>query len=175
MQTCYFGYSEHAWIHTLKIIVSIVENLDVYLNAKNKLRDSLLSWDITFQRILQFDWPTAFWVITWELEFCQIWGWWWNINNNISFHFRLFPGKTNDKVFPKKSKKTYFRAILGPFFPNLSKNEFSAKRALSVFKYSSYLPSCKKSEKTNELFLRKTQTDGRMDRRPDRQTNKGDF
>ena len=48
MQTCYFGYSEHAWIHTLKIIVSIVENLDAYLNAKNKLRDSLLSRDITF-------------------------------------------------------------------------------------------------------------------------------
>ena len=59
---------------------------------------------------------------------------------------------------------------MGPFFPNLSKNEFSGKRARSVFKYSNYLPSCKKSEKTNELFLRKTQTDGRMDRRPHRQT-----
>ena len=26
-------------------------------------------------------------------QFCQIWNWWWNINN-ISFHFRLFPRKT---------------------------------------------------------------------------------
>ena len=34
-----------------------------------------------------------------ELEFCQIWDWWWNINNNIGFYFRLFPRKTNDKTF----------------------------------------------------------------------------
>ena len=58
-----------------------------------------------------------------ELEFCQIWDWWWNINNNISFHFRLYTRKTNDKNFFKNPKRTYFGVILGPFYPNLGKKE----------------------------------------------------
>ena len=57
--------------------------------------------------------------------------------------------------FFKKSKKPYFGAILGPFCPNFGKNEFSWKRALSIFKYFNYLPLCKNSEKTKEPFLRK--------------------
>ena len=36
-----------------------------------------------------------------------------------------------------------------------AKKNFSGKKSLSVFKYSNYQPSCQKSEKTNELFLRK--------------------
>ena len=35
-----------------------------------------------------------------------------NINNNISFLFRLFPRKTNDKIFQKIQKNP----ILGPFW-----------------------------------------------------------
>ena len=49
--------------------------------------------------------------------------------------------------FFKKSKKPYFGVISGNFCPYLGKNEFSwKKRALTVFKYSNYLPWCKKSE-----------------------------
>ena len=44
------------------------------------------------------------------------------------------------------------------------------KRAVSVFKYFNYLPSCQKSEKANEPFLRKM-PNGRTDRRIDN----GDF
>ena len=61
------------------------------------------------------------------------------------------------KSFFKKSKKPYLEAILDPFCTNMGKNEFSWKKGLSVFKYSNYLPSYKKSEKTNEPFLRKMQ------------------
>ena len=57
--------------------------------------------------------------------------------------------------FFKKSKKTYFWAILGPFSTNLRKNEFSWEKGLSVFKCSNYLHCAKKSEKTNDTFLRK--------------------
>ena len=42
--------------------------------------------------------------------------------------------------------KIYFGANLDPFCSNLVKNEFSWKRG---FKYSNYLPSYEKSEKTN--------------------------
>ena len=122
---------------------------------------------------MQFDWLTAFWPITREPQFFQIWDWWWNINNNISFQFRLFQRKTNDKTFQKIQKKTILGAILEPFCQNLGKNEFSwEKRAQSIFRYCNYHPSCEKSEKTNEPFLRKMpnwKTDRQMDRWMDRQ------
>ena len=41
MQT-YFGYFGHTWLHSAKMMV-----FNVYLHAKNKLHNSLLSWDIT--------------------------------------------------------------------------------------------------------------------------------
>ena len=47
-------------LDSLGMLSLLVENIDVYLHAKNTLQDSFLSWDITFQRILPFDWPAAF-------------------------------------------------------------------------------------------------------------------
>ena len=35
--------------------------------------------------------------------------------------------------FFKKSKQPYFRAILGPFYPNLRKNESSLKKEFCQF------------------------------------------
>ena len=49
----------------------------------------------------------------------------------------------------KKIKKNYFGAILGPF------SKFFFKKGLSVFKYSNYLLSCKKLEKTDAPLMRK--------------------
>ena len=90
----FFCYAHLNWSDPL------AENLNVYLHPKNQLHNSLLSWDIKFLQIffLQFDWPMALWAIIQEPEFYQIWDWWWNANNNISFHFTLFPGKTDDKI-----------------------------------------------------------------------------
>ena len=60
---------------------------------------------------------------------------------------------------------------MSPFCQNLGKNEFFWKKGLwSVFKYSNYLPPCKKSGKTNDPFLRK------MPNWPtNRRTDNGDF
>ena len=48
---------------------------------------------------------------------------------------------------------------MGPFwvfFPNFGQKWiFLEKKALSVFKYSNYLPSCRKSETTDDPFQRK--------------------
>ena len=102
---------------------------------------------------MQFDWPTAFWPITWDPKLCQIC--WWNINNNISFHYRLFPRKTNITKFFKKSQNP----ILGPFWallPKLGpKMNFPRKNGSASFSISIYLPLRQKSEKPNEPFLRK--------------------
>ena len=80
----------------------------------------------------------------------------WNINNNISFHFRLFPRKTIITKFFKKSIKPYFWGHSGPSLPKFGQKWiFLEKRALPVFQYSNYLPLCQKSVKPSEPFLRK--------------------
>ena len=62
---------------------------------------------------------------------------------------------------------------MGPFWALfaqiLGKMNSPGKKALSAVKYSNNLQSCKKSEKTNEPFLRKIQA-SRTDRQMDRQT-----
>ena len=65
---------------------------------------------------------------------------------------------SQEKLMPeffKKSKKTHFGVIWGLFAQIWAKMNFLGKRALSVSKYSTYLPSFQKSEKTKEPFLRK--------------------
>ena len=54
------GYKHQKWSNQL------VEDFDVYLQAKNTLHHSFLSLDIISQRTLQFDWLTAFWPIMQE-------------------------------------------------------------------------------------------------------------
>ena len=71
-----------------------------------------------------------------------IWDWWWNINNNICFHFKLFPGKTNENFF-KKNQKTLFRGNFGPFFSKFGQKWISCKKGL---KYSNYLPSNRETD-----------------------------
>ena len=92
---------------------------------------------------------TAFWAITREPELCQIWDWWWNINNNIIFHFRLFLRKTNDRIF--LMIKYYFGVILGRFCQNLRKNKVSwKKRSSELLQFPTIVPKIRKSQ-----FLRR--------------------
>ena len=126
---------------------------------------SLLPWDITFERILQFNWSIAFRPITLEPEFCQICDsdLCRKINDNTSFHFKLFLGKNYHKIF-QKIQKLYF----GLNFP--------LKSALSVFKYSNYLTMVQKiRKKINNSFLSLMLdcwwTDSQLDRQTDRQTD----
>ena len=98
--------------------------------------------------------------ITQEPEFCQIWGWWWNTNKNISLHSRLFPGKTSGKIFQKIPQNS----ILGPFWAL-----FAQIWAKIIYHRG------KNQKKTNDPFLIKIpkwQTDGNTDRQIERQTNR---
>ena len=67
-----------------------------------------------------------------ELEFCQIWDWWWNISNKISFQFRFFPRKLMTKFF-KKSKKNLFWGNLGSFTQIWAKMNFPGKKSSVSF------------------------------------------
>ena len=129
MQTSYFGYFGHAWLHTPKMIVSTCTRLWCLSVCKKQTSSFIL-----FLRYYILKNP-AIWLAVpiWGLEFCQIWDWWWNINNNISFHFRLFPRKTNDKIFLKIQKEP----ILGPFWALFTqiwpKMNFPAKKSSVTF------------------------------------------
>ena len=113
----------------------------------------------------------SIWSITRGPEFCQMSNWWWNINNNISLHFRLFPRKSNDNSFQYNN---LIWSRFGPFLPKLKQKWiFLEKRAQSVFKYSNYLPSCQKSEKklmSHSWEKCHAKTDRQTHRRTDRQT-----
>ena len=73
--------------------------LGEYLYVKNKRYRSITSEDIDDQGTLQSDWMTAFWPVTCEPNFFQIWGLHRKAKNNIDFHFWLLPAKSNDKIF----------------------------------------------------------------------------
>ena len=86
------------WIGLNKSIKTNRTNLLETLMFTCNLNPFLLSWDIKLRRILQSNWLRAFWLITWEPESCKTRGLQWNINNNMIFYFRLFPGKSYDKT-----------------------------------------------------------------------------
>ena len=93
LQICY----EYAWLQTPKMIVSIckrLRGLSACQNKNSSFTSSLRCYILNNHAIWLAD---SIWPITQDQGFCQIWDWWWNINNNISFHFILFPRKINDK------------------------------------------------------------------------------
>ena len=162
IQTSYFGYFGHAWLHKPKMIASTCRRLRC-LSACQKYTSSLTSF-LRYCILKNF----AIWLADNILVHNSRTRSLSDINNNISFHFRLFSRKTNNKLF-KNSKKTCFGAILSPFCPNLGKNEFSWKKRLSQFLNIPIIyHRPKKPEKTDEPFLRKM-PNWRMNRRTDRQ------
>ena len=162
MQTSYFGYFGHAWLHKPKMIVSTCRRLRC-LSACQKYTSSLTS----FLRFCILK-NSAIWLAdnilfhnsrTRSLS---------DINNNISFHFRLFPRKTNNKTF-QKIQKTLFWGHFEPFLPKFRQKWIFLKKKLSQFLNIPIIyHRHKKPEKTNEPFLRKM-PNWRMNRRTDRQ------
>ena len=84
--------------------------------------------------------------------------------------------KFKDKILGKPLKRIIW-AVLSPLYPYSSKNEYSQKIWLSVFRFYSYLPSCKKKQKKNRKKLtsgyrEKLLTDRLTDRSAGRQTDR---
>ena len=111
----------------------LVEDFDVYVVAKNTLHHS----HYTLHNYILKN-PSIWLAGNWITRNCQIWDQWWYINNNISFHFRLLPRKTNEKIFQnkkKKLKKNYFETILGTFYlaQIWAKMNFPGKKSFASF------------------------------------------
>ena len=111
MQTSYFGYFGYACICTPKMVLSNCRKF-WRLSACHKYTSSFtFSWDIKFWRTLQFDWLTAFWPITREPDFYEIWEWREISITMLVFFLDYFLEKLMPNVFKKSLQKT----ILGPF------------------------------------------------------------
>ena len=110
--------------------------------------------------------PTAFWPITQEPKFCHIRNWWSDINNNISFDFRIFSRKINHKIFPKLKKKTILESYWAFFFClNLDKNQFSWEKSLcQVLNIPIIYHHAKNQRKLPTHSWEKQRTDRRTDR-----------
>ena len=73
------------------------------------------------------------------------------------------------KKFFRKSKKPYLGAILGPFCPNLEKNEFSWKKGPCQFlNIPIIFHRAKNQKKIMTHYFEKCRTDGQTDRQTDR-------
>ena len=147
---CFYGdigYFGHAQLHSPKMTVSPCWRLWCLSASKNKLDNSLLSHNITFKRIVQFDWPAAFSLITGDPKLCHTC--WWNISSNIIFAYRLFPRKTNMTKFFKKMQKTLFWGHSGHFLHKLGpKMNFTRKKgsvSFSIFDLSTIVPKIRKT------------------------------
>ena len=132
----YCGCFGHALLYATKMIVSTCRRLRCLSTCQKQnssFTSSLRYYILKIPAILLAD---SIWNHNWRPRILPGMGLLLNINNNISFHFRLFPRKTNDKIL------LYFGAILA-FLPKFGQKWiFLEKRDLSVFKYSSYLRSC---------------------------------
>lgn len=105
------------------------------------------TWYVQFKDLIS-DWQRGIWPVTWEIGFCQI-------KITITFHFRLFSGKTNEKSFRNMKKHHFWGKI-----------EFSSKLCSYEFFLIMTNYQCIKFSKKNTLMSRfqaSLVSDGHMD------------
>ena len=144
MQT-HFGYFGHAWLHSPKMTVSSSWRLQC-LSACKKINSIIHFLQYCILKNPAISLAGSILAYYLQQQLCQMF--WWNINNNISFHYRLFPRKTNLTKLLKKSPKPYFGPILVPFAQMWVKNEFSWKKgsvSFSIFELPTIVPKIRKT------------------------------
>ena len=124
----YFTNHSEIWRYSKDCKLLILGNLVLsgYAHPRWQLVENLM---FLFMPKINFIIHFFLWRITRELEFRQICDWWWKININTSFRFKIFPGKLMTRFF-KKSKNPYFGTILGSFCPYLREKDFLWKKGL---------------------------------------------
>ena len=164
MQT-YFGYFRHAWLHTPKMIVSSCRRFQCLFACQkwsSSLTSSLRYYILKNHAIWQH-----FGLLLKTQNFVR-----YEIGGEISiisFQFRFFPRKTNDKIF-EKTKKKIFRGHFRLFLPKFGQKWIFLEKNLCQFLNIPIIyHDTKKSEKTNEPPLRKI-LNCWMDRLTDGQT-----
>ena len=84
--------------HTqLNVFHHLLPRMNSYQHSKIRLFYHFVLREIFDLKILQSDWPSAFWIISQEPDLCRY------IVNNINFHYRPNSTKINDQFFQKSS------------------------------------------------------------------------
>ena len=98
------------------------------------------------------------------------------INSNISFHFRLFPRKTNDQFF-KKSKDPILGlwGYFGLLLPKFEQRNFPGKRLRQFLNIPIIYHRAKNQKKLIWHSWGKCWNDGWMDRNMEGRTDSNDF
>ena len=148
-----------------KFLNQLLIYVNLYQHAKNQAISKICSEDVLIKKSY---WLRTFWPVSQKLEFSQIWYLWSNTANNINFHYRANPVKTNDRIF-QYIQKTCFWAI----FPILgAKTFFLENSALPCTTSYRFLASCQNLQKNIYNSKKNAQTGGTMDGWKDRRADR---
>ena len=84
---------------TPKRFTQLLISMNLYQHTKNHAILSFCSRDICDLKIIQSDWPKAFWAISQELHFFRIWDLCRSVANTINFYYTLNSKKINAQTF----------------------------------------------------------------------------
>ena len=101
--------------------------MNLHQYAKNQTFSSFCSGDIVSLKILQSDWSTAFWPISQEPHFFQVWDLYKNTANIIKNFFIDQIQKKLMAKFSNKFKKPSLWPIFGTFSPFWGQKDFLKK------------------------------------------------
>ena len=106
-------------------------SMNLYQHEKNQTSVSICFRYVVYlsDEILQSDWPRAFWPISQEPDFCQIWDFCKNTANKINFHYR--PKSEIITKFSSKFKEPCVWFILA-HFPHFWGKNISKKSSSHV-------------------------------------------
>ena len=139
LQKCanlFFRYFGYAWLHTSKMIISACRILQCLLLHTPKMIVSTCRGVQCLSTSQKYTSSFTFFLRYCVLKNPAVW-----LADNISFHFRLFPRETNDKIIQKIQKMEPFWVL----FPQIyAKMNFPGKKGLPVYRYFNYLPLCQK-------------------------------
>ena len=109
-------------------------SMNLYQHGKNQTSVSICFRYVVdlSDEILQSDWPRAFWPISQEPDFCQIWDFCKNTANDINFHYR--PKSETITKFSNKFKEPCVWSILA-HFPHFLGQKYFQKTQLSHVQY----------------------------------------
>ena len=114
------------------------------------------SRDVYNQRILQSDWTRALWHLACEVEFSQIWRFLMKIKYFVHDNYRLFPAKSNAKIY-QNSRNLHILDPFGTLFALFRTNKsFYGKSSLVNFLFLDFYWCTKFQTETNEQIPRKT-------------------
>ena len=86
-------------MHNPQFFDQLLIYVNLYQHVKNQAISLICSGDKVDKKILQSDWLRAFWPISQEQTFSQIWDMCRNTANNVNFHHRSNSVKCNDHIF----------------------------------------------------------------------------